>query len=78
MDAAVVQVARTRESMGIAVDTNGLHDRLLANLDHPRWDEIAERCLACANCTLVCPTCFCTGLTITSDLDGRESAATRT
>ena len=77
VDAAVVQVARTRESMGIAVDTNGLHDRLLANLDHPRWDEIAERCLACANCTLVCPTCFCTGTEITSDLDGRESSATR-
>ena len=31
-------------------------------LDHPRWAEIAERCLACANCTLVCPTCFCTSV----------------
>lgn len=27
--------------------------------DHPQWDDIAERCLACGNCTLVCPTCFC-------------------
>ena len=26
---------------------------------------IAERCLACANCTLVCPTCFCTGTVVT-------------
>jgi NAD(P)H-flavin reductase len=75
---ARAQVAATRASMGTAVQAEGLHDRLLANLDHPRWDEIAERCLACANCTLVCPTCFCTGLTITSDLDGRESSATRT
>lgn len=75
--AAVEQVAKVREAMGHAVETEGLHDRLLANLDSPRWDAIAERCLACANCTLVCPTCFCTGTAITSDLDGRESSATR-
>jgi NAD(P)H-flavin reductase len=75
---AIAQVAATRASMGNAVEAEGLHDRLLANLDHPRWDAIAERCLACANCTLVCPTCFCTGVTISSDLDGRESSATRT
>ena len=36
----------------------------LANLDHPRWAAVAERCLACANCTLVCPTCFCTSLEV--------------
>lgn len=75
---AVGQVAATRAAMGTAVATDGLHDRLLANLDHPRWQSIAERCLACANCTLVCPTCFCTGTTIASDLDGRESTAIRT
>ena len=59
----IAQVAATRAAMGHAVAAEGLHDRLLANLDHPRWDAIAERCLACANCTLVCPTCFCTGVT---------------
>jgi NAD(P)H-flavin reductase len=78
VDAAVAQVASVRASMGNTVQADGLHDRLLANLDHPRWQEIAERCLACGNCTLVCPTCFCTGTTITSDLDGRESTAART
>jgi NAD(P)H-flavin reductase len=75
---AADQVAATRTAMGNPVQAAGLHDRLLANLDHPRWDAIAERCLACANCTLVCPTCFCTGLEIGSDLEGRESTATRT
>jgi NAD(P)H-flavin reductase/formate hydrogenlyase subunit 6/NADH:ubiquinone oxidoreductase subunit I len=74
---AAQQVAAARASMGDPVQAVGLHDRLLANLDHPRWDAIAERCLACANCTLVCPTCFCTGLEVASDLDGRESTATR-
>ena len=46
--------------------------------DSPRWAEIAERCLACANCTLVCPTCFCTSVGQRSDLDGQESVAERT
>lgn len=79
VDSAIAQVAATAAAMdGGAVRTEGLHDRLLANLDHPRWQSIAERCLACANCTLVCPTCFCTGTQISSDLDGRESTAIRT
>jgi NAD(P)H-flavin reductase/NAD-dependent dihydropyrimidine dehydrogenase PreA subunit len=78
LDRAAGQVAAVRDAMGQAVATEGLHDRLLANLDHPRWQAIAERCLACANCTLVCPTCFCTGTVITSDLEGRESSAIRT
>jgi NAD(P)H-flavin reductase len=76
--AAARQVAATRASMHDGVEVEGLHDRLLANLDHPRWDEVASRCLACANCTLVCPTCFCTGTTITSNLDGTVSSSART
>jgi ferredoxin len=35
-----------------------------------RWDELAERCLACGNCTMVCPTCFCATVEDTSDLAG--------
>ena len=34
------------------------------------WAEIASRCLTCANCTMVCPTCFCTSVTDTTDLTG--------
>ena len=41
-----------------------------ANLDHPRWDDVAERCLSCTNCTLVCPTCFCTAVEDVTTLDG--------
>ena len=36
-----------------------IKDLLAERRDHPRWDDIAERCLACGNCTQVCPTCFC-------------------
>jgi len=39
--------------------SRNLRDALFASLDHPRWQSVAERCLACGNCTSVCPTCFC-------------------
>ena len=71
-------VAAARERIGDPVPTAGLPARLIAAADSPRWAEIAERCLACANCTLVCPTCFCTGVTQVSDLDGVEAVAERT
>jgi ferredoxin len=67
--AAVVDRAVTR--MGRQLDTTDLRDLLYANADHPQWDDVAQRCLACSNCTLVCPTCFCTTVTdSTSLVDG--------
>lgn len=52
------------------LDTEGIRDLLLSNLEHPRWDDVAARCLSCTNCTLVCPTCFCTSVSEVSDLTG--------
>lgn len=46
-------------AMGRTLDTTNLPALLFANLDHPRWQQVAARCLACGNCTQVCPTCFC-------------------
>ena len=34
------------------------------------WDEVAKRCLTCANCTMVCPTCFCVSVEDAGDLTG--------
>jgi ferredoxin len=45
--------------------------------DHPRWAEVAERCLTCGNCTAVCPTCFCTDMDDEMGLDGVTSTRTR-
>ena len=45
------------------VDTQDLPQQLKNAAQHPHWDDIASRCLACGNCTLQCPTCFCTQLT---------------
>ena len=52
------------------MDTEGIRDLLLGNLDHPRWDDVAARCLSCTNCTMVCPTCFCSSVKDVTDLTG--------
>ncbi len=75
--AAMAAVNEVRVQIGEPVVLEGLRDRLMDQLDSPRWAEIAERCLACANCTMVCPTCFCTSTSITSDLDGTVNVAER-
>ncbi len=51
-------------------EVDRLAGRLLAELDHARYDEVAERCLACGNCTNVCPTCFCSDTLLHSDFSG--------
>ncbi len=52
------------------LDTNGLRDLLLNSLDDSQWDAVAGRCLSCTNCTMVCPTCFCSTVTDVPDLSG--------
>lgn len=74
---AAEAVGKVAATMGDPVPTAGLHDRLLAQFDSPRWAKIAERCLSCANCTMVCPTCFCSSVTQRSDLDGEVSTSER-
>lgn len=60
------------------LDTTDIRDLLLGNLEHPRWDEVAERCLSCANCTMVCPTCFCSSVEEVTDLSGEHVTRERT
>ena len=55
------------------VQTDGIRDLLAANLEHPRWDDVAARCLSCTNCTLVCPTCFCSTVEDVTDLTGQSA-----
>jgi len=75
--AAEAVVARTAASMGRGMRADGVKELLQRNLEHPRWDEVAQRCLTCGNCTMVCPTCFCTSVQDTSDLSGTEFSRSR-
>jgi formate hydrogenlyase subunit 6/NADH:ubiquinone oxidoreductase subunit I len=76
-EAAKRVIARTAASMGRTLDTTSIHERLQARSDHPRWEETAKRCLSCGNCTMVCPTCFCTTVEDVTDLTGSQAERVR-
>ncbi len=66
--------AKAADTMTARLDTD-LADRRVAdllydNLESDQWDDIARRCLTCGNCTLACPTCFCTNMEDVTDLSG--------
>ncbi len=62
--------AKTAEQMGRVMDTENIQSLLQDNFDHPRWDDVASRCLTCANCTMACPTCFCSTVEDVTDITG--------
>ncbi len=75
--AAEAVVTGTASRMGRKLDTDGLKELLQNNPTHKRWDDVAKRCLTCANCTMVCPTCFCTTVEDHSDLAGQTAERVR-
>jgi len=75
---AALEVPRQAEKeIRRRLDTRGLREVLLGQLEHPRWDEVAQRCLTCTNCTMVCPTCFCSSVNEVSDLSGDRARRER-
>lgn len=66
-------ITQTAASMKRSIDTRGIKQRLYASFEHPQWDDIAARCLACGNCTQVCPTCFCSTVEDVTDLSGNTA-----
>ena len=67
--AAAVERAAASQVRKMAPDAEHV---LKANLEHDRWAVVAQRCLACTNCTLVCPTCFCSTVEDVTDLTGEH------
>lgn len=63
----------SEQKMGRTLDTEGIKDLLHNNFDNSYWEKIAERCLTCGNCTMVCPTCFCVNVEDTTDLTGQQA-----
>ncbi|HSB85347.1 MAG TPA: 4Fe-4S dicluster domain-containing protein, partial [Ilumatobacteraceae bacterium] len=70
LDETVVQMTRR-------LDPIVARDVLINNLEHARWDDVASRCLSCTNCTLVCPTCFCSTVEDSTDLTGTTAERAR-
>jgi formate hydrogenlyase subunit 6/NADH:ubiquinone oxidoreductase subunit I len=86
--AAVMEDVPHRAASGVVARTDAaMHDRtldmeqarhtLLDSLESPHWDDVAARCLSCGNCTMVCPTCFCSTVEDSADLDGDHAERTR-
>jgi ferredoxin len=68
---------RARERMGRELETSDMPDLLYRNRKHPRWRQVGDRCLACGNCTNVCPTCFCHDVVDDVNLSGTEATRSR-
>ncbi len=66
-------VSETAKQMGRTMETSDIKELLYRNYENPRWELVAQRCLSCANCTMVCPTCFCTTVEDLTDLKGDHS-----
>jgi ferredoxin len=77
IEAAADKLRHAAASQQRSLPGTNLRDALMARLEHPRWQQVAERCLACGNCTAVCPTCFCHAETEQATLDGTESLHSR-
>jgi len=76
-EAAMEALARAIGQTRSEVDPARCAEAVLSNLESPPWDAVAQRCLSCGNCTMVCPTCFCWDVTDHLNIKGTEAERTR-
>lgn len=67
------EIASAATKMGRRMPDTDLRQLLIDSRQSPHWAEVASRCLTCGNCTMVCPTCFCTSSTDVTDLTGEHA-----
>ena len=70
-------IQKTIQNMGRTLDTHKIQELLYGNYENPEWENVAKRCLSCANCTMVCPTCFCHTVEDYTDLTGNIAGRKR-
>ncbi|MDA8389388.1 MAG: 4Fe-4S dicluster domain-containing protein [Gammaproteobacteria bacterium] len=76
-DALEARITAAAAAQQRSLPARDLRAALFANLRHPRWEEVATRCLSCGNCTAVCPSCFCHAQSEEPTLDGLSSMSVR-
>ena len=69
-EAVVAEIAAAASKMGRQMPQGDLRQLLVDSRQSPHWSQVASRCLTCGNCTMVCPTCFCTSTSDVTDLTG--------
>lgn len=70
---AADQIASAARHMGRQMPETDLRQLLIDSRESAHWSEVASRCLTCGNCTMVCPTCFCTSTSDVTDLTGQHA-----
>jgi ferredoxin len=70
LERADTAVADAAGRMGRSIRTDDIRELLAASHHAERWEDVASRCLTCGNCTMACPTCFCTTVEDVTDLSG--------
>ncbi|MBF6244529.1 4Fe-4S dicluster domain-containing protein [Nocardia elegans] len=73
ISAARAEVAAAADRMGRSMPDVDIRDVLSRSRESSHWQDVASRCLTCANCTMVCPTCFCTTTEDVTDLTGTHA-----
>ena len=53
----------------VGIEYHDVPEMLEKTKDSPVWEDVGSRCLACANCTNVCPTCYCFNIVDEINLD---------
>lgn len=67
---------RVKVSMERELELDGIPERLVDLFGTDFWEQVTAKCISCAACTYVCPTCYC--FTITDDTTGIEGSRIRT
>lgn len=63
------------EEFNLAVDIEGVPEKLKEMFDHPIWDDISRKCLNCSACSYICPTCHC--FDIDNEVRGQDGVKIR-
>jgi sulfhydrogenase subunit beta (sulfur reductase) len=73
LELADALIDQAKKSMSIRFDPAETAKAIRENPEHRHWEEVAKKCMSCANCTLVCPTCFCSTTEDITDLTGNHT-----
>ncbi len=77
VELAELKMELASRSMGRSLEVHGVKELLETTYEAAEWDRVAERCTACGNCTMVCPTCFCSTVTDATELADRRVSRNR-
>jgi formate hydrogenlyase subunit 6/NADH:ubiquinone oxidoreductase subunit I len=67
------QVNQVKSSISRKLDTQNIKQNLFSARNSETWEKVAAACLSCANCTMACPTCFCSSVEDITNLSGENT-----